>query len=58
VPPPSPAALLHDHFKKWKLIDSAIQGNFPNPNFNGFLTQKSMRKLEIGHSVEFKNIRV
>jgi nitroreductase len=29
VPPPSPAAFLHGHFKKRKLIDIAVQENFP-----------------------------
>jgi hypothetical protein len=32
---PSAAALVHDHFKKWKLIGIAIQGSTPSLDFDG-----------------------
>jgi len=35
TPSPSPAALLHDHFKKWKLIGIGNHGITPNLDFGG-----------------------
>jgi hypothetical protein len=52
VPPPCSAALFHDHFKKWKLINIAIQGNCPIMNFMWSLAQKGMQELEIGQKTE------